>query len=392
METHSQRETDFIQLIRDWSGVFHGVCSAAHALLDPLLVQGEDSPSVSLIVDLELQPVPWELLVECLNTVPTARNFSIHMLCSQLRDLDPSLDGLQEVHFVCDPENEGSRQMGGESTLERGFAKLQEDGVAVMGRWKGLSGVQQIPSLGQWQQLMTSNSIFLYLGYSPLLSYLSPGEIAGIQLQGLKLAIMLDRSESSESLKRRLKADAEKRDREIEMEGPFYSAAFLMSQGCRNILMTVYPSTHEENLSFLRKMVEDSSQGFSLSEFVAHQRREAVEFLKKHVDWYQELFVVHEESDGEDGGASGGQLSSRDSDFSDGEDPEHMAPSPATGQDVNIPSLAVPDMPTDFGDFEATLPVMCKCARILVGVPTLVSGASLGAGKSGAGGKRGPKR
>ena len=38
METHSQRETDFIQLIRDWSGVFHGVCSAAHALLDPLLV------------------------------------------------------------------------------------------------------------------------------------------------------------------------------------------------------------------------------------------------------------------------------------------------------------------------------------------------------------------
>ena len=62
--------------------------------------------------------------------------------------------------------------------------------MAVMGRWKGLSGVQQIPSLGQWQQLMTSNSIFLYLGYSPLLSYLSPGEIAGIQLQGLLFPLL----------------------------------------------------------------------------------------------------------------------------------------------------------------------------------------------------------
>lgn len=83
---------------------------------------------------------------------------------------------------------------------------FQQDVVTVFGKeWRGITGgVSCMPTDAQYDQLLREATGLVYCGMGRFVNYVPPAVVVQADMRSCELAILLDRSQTSKSVKRQL--------------------------------------------------------------------------------------------------------------------------------------------------------------------------------------------
>ncbi|CAH1258230.1 CFAP46 [Branchiostoma lanceolatum] len=159
------------------------------------------------------------------------------------------------VKYVVDPYEECSETE--EHRPIQIFSDMMKTYPQLTGRWEGIMGEDHIPSLGEWENLMTDGSGFVFYGMERLACYPSSIKLATMNLQGCMLMMLLDHTQTNKSFRRQSKADVHKNATLLSLEKHLETAMLLSLSGVGCVLTNQWHCTLEENAQKLNKVMKD---------------------------------------------------------------------------------------------------------------------------------------
>ncbi|XP_019625811.1 PREDICTED: cilia- and flagella-associated protein 46-like isoform X2 [Branchiostoma belcheri] len=212
------------------------------------------------------------------------------------------------VKYVVDPYEECSETE--EHRPIQIFSDMTKTYPQLTGRWEGIMGDDHIPSLGEWENLMTEGSGFVFYGMERLACYPSSIKLATMNLQGCMLMMLLDHTQTNKSFRRQSKADVHKNATLLSLEKHLETAMLLSLSGVGCVLTNQWHCTLEENAHKLNKVMKDllgigKSSGQAVrSLFIPHLIKEEREGEGEGADENKALDAAVGKSAGEPGTAS----------------------------------------------------------------------------------------
>jgi hypothetical protein len=210
------------------------------------------------------------------------RDFSIHLLSHRLKVEDSSNAGaFANTSFIVDPQFEDKKSQ--EESLNEDSSSSEPDDpesplqsiatfeVHSHPSWNGVKGSEHIPSATEWQQvLMKSNegAMFVYYGFSNMLSYFDPSQLVGMRLGGCRLALLLSGTATDGTYRRQGKLDNQKLPELIGLEKPVESAALLSLCGVRSIAINSWGTSLHANRRLYLKLMPLLKQGKPIADCV----------------------------------------------------------------------------------------------------------------------------
>ncbi|XP_069914365.1 cilia- and flagella-associated protein 46 isoform X3 [Oryctolagus cuniculus] len=213
-----------------------------------LQIQPEAAEHLVLLVDRPLLELPLEGLgvLREAALASVSRDLSLQMLCNRLRRDEAAEANLKRegkgkdlrkktpsrraakgsayrvippeciavdsdtFKYVVDPyeEAQGTESLTPVSVTQEILERFQD---TLTSRWAGHLGRKQFPSQAEWEQVLGSCGGFFFYGMEQFLSHLSVERLAAMNLQGCQVMVLLDLTQSPESLRRHTEASESKR-------------------------------------------------------------------------------------------------------------------------------------------------------------------------------------
>ncbi|CAK4472097.1 unnamed protein product [Aphanomyces euteiches] len=205
----------------------------------------DTASTVVLLVDAALESIPWEALVDAVDS----RDFSAHFLSTRWNNLKATPFKREDFFYVADPYHDdhaadGRHSIAGRKSI-REIAMLMEFVETLhslkthLHGLKGVSGTDYVPSASEWQHALTSRrgGGFLFYGPNRSLAHFAPALLAGLQATKCNLVVAMSRMETDASFRRQSKLDTHKSKRQLMLEDG-YESALLWSLAGVNCVVT----------------------------------------------------------------------------------------------------------------------------------------------------------
>eukprot|EP00058_Branchiostoma_floridae_P006091 XP_002591579.1 hypothetical protein BRAFLDRAFT_131026 [Branchiostoma floridae] len=201
---------------------------------------------ILLLADQWLMQLPLEALSILQNTgiSSLSRDFSLQMLYHRIHREAEDEDARKDPGKA--PKSPPKSQKGDKKPPK-----------TLTGRWEGIMGDDHIPSLGEWENLMTEGSGFVFYGMERLACYPSSIKLATMNLQGCMIMMLLDHTQTNKSFRRQSKADVHKNATLLSLEKHLETAMLLSLSGVGCVLTNQWHCTLEENAQKLNKVMKD---------------------------------------------------------------------------------------------------------------------------------------
>ncbi|XP_008581370.1 PREDICTED: tetratricopeptide repeat protein 40, partial [Galeopterus variegatus] len=245
--------------------------------------QPEAADYVILIVDRHFLELPLEgLSVFNEGTVSSvSREFSLQILCnrlhkeetdggarkegkgSDLRKRSPAKKGKKggtprmvppdciivdsdNFKFVVDPyaEARGGEMLAPVSITRQILERFRD---SFTSRWVGHLGSKNFLSQAEWEQVLGSCSGFFFYGMEGFLSHVLVERLVAMNLQECQMMVLLDRTQSLESMRRQMAVSENKSTSQLSLEEPIETAILLSLVGVRSIVANQWPTLLRDN-------------------------------------------------------------------------------------------------------------------------------------------------
>lgn len=106
------------------------------------------------------------------------------------------------------PQRPATAKGNSQASADKGSRSLieafQQDVIAVHGKgWEGITGnASFVPTDSQYEQLLRAATGVVYCGMGHFLNYIPAAVVAGADMTACQLAVLLDRAQTAQSLKR----------------------------------------------------------------------------------------------------------------------------------------------------------------------------------------------
>uniref|UniRef100_A0A8C8YEN5 Uncharacterized protein n=1 Tax=Prolemur simus TaxID=1328070 RepID=A0A8C8YEN5_PROSS len=114
-------------------------------------------------------------------------------------------------------------------------------------RWVGHLGTSHFPSQAQWEQALGSCSGFFFYGMENFLSHIVVERLVAMNLQDCRLMVLLDMTQSHDSLRRHVESSENKSPSQLSLEAPIETAILLSLVGVRSIVANQWPTRLQDN-------------------------------------------------------------------------------------------------------------------------------------------------
>ncbi|KAG9410402.1 Cilia- and flagella-associated protein 46 [Aphanomyces cochlioides] len=198
----------------------------------------DTASTVVLLVDSALESIPWEALVDAVDS----RDFSAHFLSTRWNNLKAAPFKREDFFYVADPYHDDQAEESRHSIAETLHSlKTHLHGL------KGVSGADYVPSASEWQHALTSRrgGGFLFYGPNRSLAHFAPALLAGLQATKCNLVVAMSRMETDASFRRQSKLDTHKSKRQLMLEDGYESALLWSLAGVNCVV------TNQWNTSFV---------------------------------------------------------------------------------------------------------------------------------------------
>ncbi|KFP36026.1 Tetratricopeptide repeat protein 40, partial [Chlamydotis macqueenii] len=122
---------------------------------------------------------------------------------------------------------------------------------------QGVIGSIRVPSQGEWEQLLTTCSAFLFYGMERFISHILLNRLVAMNIPKCHLMILLDLVRSKQSYQRITNSDTHKSCLHIAVERPTETAMLLSLTGVRSIIANQWYTTLQENAERLEILTEN---------------------------------------------------------------------------------------------------------------------------------------
>ncbi|XP_043331937.1 cilia- and flagella-associated protein 46 [Cervus canadensis] len=256
-------------------------------------VQPEVADDVILIADRHLLELPLEGLSVFDDGLVSSlsREFSLQMLCNRLRREEPegnmkkesrgkdhkkrgatrkarkgSMPRIVPSHcvlvdsdnfkFVVDPyeEAQGPEMLTPVSVIREILERFRD---TFTGKWTGHLGSKQFPSQAEWEQLLGSCTGFFFYGMENFLSHILVERLAAMNLEECQMAVLLDRAQSCESVRRHAESAESRSELQLSLEEPVETAILLSLVGVRSIVVSQWATVLQDNAMRARVLWEN---------------------------------------------------------------------------------------------------------------------------------------
>ena len=239
------------------------------------------------MLDARLQNLPVEACPEIVKAdVPLSRDFSVHMLAARADSLLNQAAGAaggkgaaadlafeaSDVAYIADPRNEdtGSSNMDKpRSTVLNNVDRLRGS-PKLAGAWpEGARGDDHIPSADEVQELLGRRGAggFVYYGPGKASACLPPADVAGLSIEGVRTAFLIDRADNDMTHRRQTKIDTQKTKAEMLLEGPVETAALWSLAGAGSLVCNQWATSFYANRLLLDRLLEGlGERGMSVGE------------------------------------------------------------------------------------------------------------------------------
>eukprot|EP01006_Ploeotia_vitrea_P026623 TRINITY_DN59581_c0_g1_i1.p1 TRINITY_DN59581_c0_g1~~TRINITY_DN59581_c0_g1_i1.p1 ORF type:complete len:786 (-),score=382.87 TRINITY_DN59581_c0_g1_i1:19-2106(-) len=255
---------------------FERVCSAMNDLLSPLFermcVADFADRKIVLIADATLFALPLEHLSVFASSASVVRDFSFSMRCRRVSRQDL---GVETPACVVDPANDGQAE-DEDKSLSAWFDRFVKESVAAAVATTGgaasskkakkskkqkdggdsksddhdgmtvVHGHDHSPAPGEWQQMLSSSSTFVFVGFGPLMVALgAPSNVAALDMSRLRTLLAIDNVCNERSSRRLAKLDKQ------PLASPYHTALLFSLRGAGCVVL----NTHAVSVSVARHMV-----------------------------------------------------------------------------------------------------------------------------------------
>eukprot|EP01012_Entosiphon_sulcatum_P010699 TRINITY_DN1631_c0_g1_i2.p1 TRINITY_DN1631_c0_g1~~TRINITY_DN1631_c0_g1_i2.p1 ORF type:complete len:2354 (-),score=397.74 TRINITY_DN1631_c0_g1_i2:13-7074(-) len=168
--------------------------------------------------------------------------------------------------YIVDPFNETAGALQAAMTPKGAHAP----------RGRGISGVDHIPSTGEWQRILTDaqSQLFVFHGLGRLATNVPLLDIAGLDLGGIHAAIVLDRAINNNAARRQSKQDLLVAERHKPLARPERVANLLCCRGAGGLVVNMYTTSINANNRVLAFLLSQVEKLVPLAEAVAHLRQD----------------------------------------------------------------------------------------------------------------------
>ena len=269
---------------------------------------GAGAPSLTVLLDVRLQMLPVEAAPHLSGLgVPLSRDFSVHMLASRAEAVIASAAAASaagggkgapaaelafengDVAFVADPRNEDSGSANADkprSTILSALGKLQQN-PKTAGSWtEGVRGDDHIPDATEIMELLLrrGNGGFVFYGAGRSASHLPPHDLAGLNVEGCRVAMLVDRADNELTYRRQSKIDTQKKREDLALEEPLETAALWSLAGTGAVLLNQWSTSFHANRLLLNRVLDGlSDMNLTIGEAL-HYSAKAEEPLEDDVE------------------------------------------------------------------------------------------------------------
>ena len=245
---------------------------------------------------LQLLPIEADATMRGLD-VPLSRDFSVHMLASRADALlaagaaaaaaggkggaagaDLSFEN-GDVAYVADPRNEDGGSASADkprATVLGNLGRLQGNPKAA-GAWsEGVRGDDHIPDATEIQELLLRRGAggFVFYGAGRSASHLPPADLAGLNVEGCRVTLLVDRADNELTYRRQSKIDTQKKREDLALEEPLETAALWSLAGTGAVLLNQWSTSFHANRLLLDRVLEGMAEsGMTLGEALAYSGR-----------------------------------------------------------------------------------------------------------------------
>ncbi|CAH3151990.1 unnamed protein product [Porites lobata] len=138
------------------------------------------------------------------------------------------------IRYIVDPYNECSEE-GDDNP-----SKVMNDAISKFknftAKWSGIIGSDHLPSVGEFQRLVSESTGFIFYGPERFLGCMPPNMLAPMNVTDCHLVILLDLVQTGQSFLRQGKDDATKAVGELWLERPLETAMLLSLVGVAGVV------------------------------------------------------------------------------------------------------------------------------------------------------------
>ena len=138
------------------------------------------------------------------------------------------------------------------------------------GAWtEGVRGDDHIPDATEIMELLLrrGNGGFVFYGAGRSGSHLPPADLAGLNVEGCRVAMLLDRADNELTYRRQSKIDTQKKRDDLALEEPLETAALWSLAGTGAVLLNQWSTSFHANRLLLNKLLDGmSDMGLTMGE------------------------------------------------------------------------------------------------------------------------------
>lgn len=262
-------QQSFSELLEDLRTIFEPLLQSIEL---KQVLEGEDK-AWTLLLDPILHSLPFEaLLTNLYGQGSYARDFSIHMMYHRKCSLTTPTLVNTSMSYIADPSQEDTSEESVLKTID------ELTSSKVIDKWTGIRGDDYLADSLAWQKLLTNRGDkggFMYYGPGRALSWMEPQFLAGLDVTGCQLVVLLDRADNDLSSRSQSQKDNRKSFQVLQHEGPYNTAALFTLAGVNSIVMNQWYTGLHSNRRFVRDWLKGfKGSGKSLSQSISDQQGE----------------------------------------------------------------------------------------------------------------------
>eukprot|EP00002_Diphylleia_rotans_P029704 TRINITY_DN6063_c0_g1_i1.p1 TRINITY_DN6063_c0_g1~~TRINITY_DN6063_c0_g1_i1.p1 ORF type:complete len:2440 (+),score=492.40 TRINITY_DN6063_c0_g1_i1:241-7560(+) len=274
-----QEESDFVEVddeneqlettVESEQAQFGDVVNQTENILSSVFVEFKDLLFDSgagfhlvIVADSTLQQLPLESLSAFKKYNSVTRDFSLHMHQRRLAVLAEKKGGAMinkgNFGYIVDPRNEDNLSHRKRPSMGLPVPSMTDGFMIEVVRanpfakdWKGMTGIEYLPSPGEWQQLLRGCSQFIYYGFGRPLAFFDPKHLVSLNLDDSNMVMLLDLVLNDIHYFQQMKLDNLKSEQQRTLENPISTAVLFSLQGCKSIILNQWGTTVEANYSLL---------------------------------------------------------------------------------------------------------------------------------------------
>lgn len=179
------------------------------------------------------------------------------------------------IRYIVDPHNECSDE------ADDSPSKVVNDVLVKFknfsSKWNGIMGSDHLPSVGEFQRVISESSSFIFYGTERFLGTLPPNMLAAVSITDCHLVVLLDLVQTGHSFLRQGKDDAAKAVGELWLERPLETAMLLSLVGVAGVVSNQWHCQLADNK---QKLVTFLSGALESHKTVGQAVRGLVQFRK----------------------------------------------------------------------------------------------------------------